>query len=587
MTNHRPTSCMTLEEYQTSIIDYLVAERLYLKEDEEVRRGLSLEEKIEKGYAIGYAHITKCEGRQYELATDENFTKWRPGDKVWVRRTGTAFACMAKVIDNTSGGISIECTAVLDSEGCYELESEGQILLDAIIELIADIKDGGAGAYYLRELAGLVPPVAEGLAAIDEHQVRWPPHLNESQLAACRRIVRRPSLYCVQGPPGTGKTDILSTIAELFSSRRKEVLIISSTHQAVNHALTKISSKAKDSTVVKIGELLKAQDLNPSVVKAETYNDYLAMRKQSKRQRHGDIVGMTLHAAIFNLGIRNSGFKPSIVLVDEAGQIPLTQAAAIGTFGCGSVIFIGDDRQMPPIYHEKLQSHPLSDSIFHHISQLYPAFHERLNVTYRMNDEITRMVSRNFYEDDGIPWVASEVSHHRRLTLNVACGDPRIRALLADPASIQLCNVTKGKEHEDQNVEEAAFVVQLIEAALTGGMKPEDLAIVTPFRRQVRLIREKAQTLSAEIDLPLIDTVERMQGKDVDMIILSFCVSSPVYYEKAKSFLFDPHRLNVMISRAKKKVIILASDIVRQGMEALYSLSAIHPVQDSQPTKPL
>jgi len=61
---------------------------------------------------------------------------------------------------------------------------------------------------------------------------------------------------------------------------------------------------------------------------------------------------------------------------------------------------------------------------------------------------------------------------------------------------------------------------------------------------------------------PIIDTVERLQGQDVDVIILSFSISDDAYYATQRSFLLNPNRLNVMISRAKQKVVIIKSDIV-------------------------
>ena len=86
------------------------------------------------------------------------------------------------------------------------------------------------------------------------------------------------------------------------------------------------------------------------------------------------------------------------------------------------------------------------------------------------------------------------------------------------------------------------------------------IAVITPYRRQVRLIR--SLLLAADIppkEMPLVDTVERLQGQQVDMIILSFCSSDQSYINDVAGFLFDINRTNVMISRAKTKVVILAS----------------------------
>lgn len=80
---------------------------------------------------------------------------------------------------------------------------------------------------------------------------------------------------------------------------------------------------------------------------------------------------------------------------------------------------------------------------------------------------------------------------------------------------------------------------------------------------QVRLIR--SLLLSAGLQpkqIPLVDTVERLQGQQVDMIVLSFCSSSPEYIRQIASFLFNRNRINVMISRAKTKVVCLGCETV-------------------------
>ena len=63
--------------------------------------------------------------------------------------------------------------------------------------------------------------------------------------------------------------------------------------------------------------------------------------------------------------------------------------------------------------------------------------------------------------------------------------------------------------------------------------------------------------------MPLIDTVERLQRQDVDIIILSFSVTNPEYFKSMESFIINENRINVMISRAKKKVIILKSSLFK------------------------
>ena len=108
-------------------------------------------------------------------------------------------------------------------------------------------------------------------------------------------------------------------------------------------------------------------------------------------------------------------------------------------------------------------------------------------------------------------------------------------------------------------MEEAQFIATLIMETVSCGLNIDDIAVITPFRKQVRTIREAVKSILGD-ELPLIDTVERLQGQDVKMIVVSFSVTSPRYFKSNKAFLFNPNRLNVMISRAKQKVIVVGAE---------------------------
>jgi superfamily I DNA and/or RNA helicase len=97
------------------------------------------------------------------------------------------------------------------------------------------------------------------------------------------------------------------------------------------------------------------------------------------------------------------------------------------------------------------------------------------------------------------------------------------------------------------------------------------MAVITPFRKQVRLLRAKAKEVLDANETPLIDTVERLQGQDVNCIFLSFASSDNNYLKGIHDFLFNPNRLNVMISRAKTKVVILGSEKIQSELKEILS----------------
>lgn len=548
--------------YKNAILDYLRAEKAAYENDIESHKSLSDEEKEEIGLLIRNAKITSRKGNEIVFSVAVNNTKLRPGDKVVLMDEESLSHYNAAVIENGFEEIELSCNSLLNEESTFSVKIFEQVFLDTIITLTESIEDGAPGSAFLELLSGSESPMLEGLGGFSIARPNYG-NLNDDQIKICEAVLKRPSLYCIQGPPGTGKTDVLASIAIQFSKKGKDVLIISNTHQAVNNALNKITTKTVTLPLVKIGEELKAQELDGHIMVAKSYHSYLEYRKTLKRKpKEGSVVGMTLHAAVINLGLRQSGFKPSVVLVDEAGQMPFAEAACIGSFGCGSIVFIGDDKQMPPIFHESLKNDEFSKSIFSYICEKYPHLKGKLSVTYRMNKEITEYVSKHYYEPFGEVLIASDYSKDRKLVMNSIYPDQRIKDVLNTDKSIHFLNVSKDNTWEDYNVEEAQFIATMIREAISCGLETEEVAVITPYRKQVRTIRECVKAALDGDDLPLIDTVERLQGQDVTMILVSFCVTSPKYYKANEEFLLSPNRLNVMISRAKQKVVIFGTDAI-------------------------
>jgi DNA replication ATP-dependent helicase Dna2 len=122
---------------------------------------------------------------------------------------------------------------------------------------------------------------------------------------------------------------------------------------------------------------------------------------------------------------------------------------------------------------------------------------------------------------------------------------------------------------------EAYAVVDLITAVLETGFPAEEIGVVTPYRAQGRLIRnllrkyvpetatsttDAASALSASVHRHIItDTVERMQGQERDLIILSLTTSNPSFASAIADFFFQPERLNVAVTRPRTKLIIVGS----------------------------
>ena len=560
---------MTMEDFRNNLLKYLFVEKKLEEEDAEKQKNMSREEKVENDLLLINISVKSHEDDVYELNVPDNYSKLRAGDKVVIKNENTSTECEATIIDVFFDTLTISCDRDLDTNATFSIEQKSPDLLQALISCLEGIYAGVPGAAFLRLLSG-----EEKFEVVDflKVAINDVPYfdgikriLNEEQLAAVSSMLEYPPVHVLQGPPGTGKTAVLAATAIATAHLNREVVIIANTHHAVNNALQKIRSLDKKATLIKVGAALKSEELDDTILKFEKFNEYYEYSyKNRKKKRTGHIIGMTIWGAISYLGLRHHAhFRPYISLVDEASLMPLSLATILGKTS-PSVCLFGDSRQMPPIFRPELESNENSISILDYCSQKVegvPA--TALHTTYRMNESITDVVSKSFYEPYGITLRSAE-----SVADNIFSSAYLSKKGLND-SIVYMDSSLSSPQCEEENEGEAEAVIEMVKALLDEGNKPSDLAVITPFRKQVRLIRSKAHEMIDCETLPLIDTVERLQGQDVACIILSFASSDKQYIKEVHDFLFNKNRLNVMISRAKTKVIIFAAKKVQEEINEL------------------
>ena len=560
---------MTMEEFRDNLLKYLFVEKKLAEEDAEKLKNMSREEKVENNLLLINVTIISHDNDIYELNVPDNYSKLRAGDKVIITNEDSSSEYEATIIDVFFDTLTISCDKELDIDSTFSIEQKSPDLLQSLISCLEGIYSGVPGAAFLRLLSG-----EEKLEVVDFLKVyidKVPKFdnvknlLNKEQLEAVSSMLDYPPVHVLQGPPGTGKTAVLAATAIATSLMNREVVIIANTHHAVNNALQKIRSLNKNATLIKVGAALKSEELDDTILKFEKFSEYYDYSyKNRRKKRTGYIVGMTIWGAITHLGLRHHAhFRPYISLVDEASLMPLSLATILGKTA-PSVCLFGDSRQMPPIFRPELEGNDNSISILDYCSQKVEGVPViALHTTYRMNEDITNVVSKSFYEPYGITLHSAEsVSNNIFTSAYLNQKDLNGSVIYMDSSiSTPLC--------EEENEGEADAVIEMVKALLSERNSPSDLAVITPFRKQVRLIRSKAAEILDSENLPLIDTVERLQGQDVQCIILSFASSSKSYIEGIKGFLFNANRLNVMISRAKTKVVIFASETVQEKLKKI------------------
>lgn len=464
---------------------------------------------------------------------------------------------------------------ILGRRLAFELEEDGRWLLrgDNAVAVLHGYSGGTCyadkdaidlTAYYLRSLEEIskseigreivLPllcgnlPIEFDFPAVDQaERTARNLGLNARQSEAVGLAVGAHHVSWIQGPPGTGKTRVLALIARLLVDQGQRVLLTSHTHTAINHALNKICDEGVP--VAKIGRYAQRRGLNSEVP------NYPNMDAWFDCPSSGYVVGATPFSTC---NPRLESYEFDVVLFDEASQVTVPLALMAMRKG-RKYIFIGDQRQMPPVTLSRSILDKDTISIFAHLTSIDSEHGVMLEESYRMNQWLSDWPSRTFYHGK---LISSGPNRERLLTLSSV---PERLSEIFDPLSSMVFLPTGNREARTRNRTDAELIAELCEFAIAGGLPPEKIGIVSPYRAQGRLIRNLlAEVLGGERAREIVaDTVERMQGQEREMIILSLATGDEVFLEAVAEFFFQPERLNVSVTRATTKLIVIGPEMPR------------------------
>ncbi len=372
--------------------------------------------------------------------------------------------------------------------------------------------------------------------------------LDDSQADAVARCLSTPLFHLVQGPPGTGKTHALSELVERLVEQGQRVLVCAFTHRAIHHALRKIRPRVT-CPVYKVSNFMP-QDANDIEFRA----NFAA-------------TGLVDHPGPYVLGItpvslftsRAAEARFDVAVIDETSQMRV-EAAMMPMLRAERFYFFGDHRQLPPVVQRPIED-PAEDSVFARLAK--GGNRTMLNTTYRLNGPLTVWPSESFYEGDLES--AAGISGHRFAMK----GEGRDTLLGREPSMVR-----RELDHEgnrSSSAEEADYTAALIEEILKGGIPAHEIGVVVPFRAQAARVR-KLLRFARFGGYPgsrgiAVDTVERFQGQEREVMIVSFAASDREFMDRLGSFLVMPQRLNVAVTRARTKVILLHSRAFREWLE--------------------
>ncbi len=406
--------------------------------------------------------------------------------------------------------------------------------------------------------------------------------LNASQNTAVEKAITSSDFHIIQGPPGTGKTKTIAHIAKILVDQGKKVFVTAPTHAAINNCLNAIASEVRDpSKVVKIGEKYQAAEiLGNKYITRKTRVPFEKYAHVDELSHEGIIIGGTTFCMCYPASKRLNNWEFDVALIDEAAQMSIPHAVSVMSKS-DKFIFVGDHMQLDPIMPSGTGLSMFAESVFSRLVGLYPNEKSLLNISYRLNERLIRIPNALFYNNqltsDSSLTVSDESIESTNYSEILNHQDPKILYLHQEFDS------------QGRSPHEASIVAGLVKDLLSHGVHFDNIGILTPYRAQVREIKKALHKVVGGIDTEetealFIDTVDRMQGQERDYIIYSMSNSHPLESKRRLEFFYSPNRLNVAITRAIKKCIVIANykvfDIIDEELTDLADFQNLKPSLD-------
>ncbi|KAL9126580.1 MAG: hypothetical protein Q9217_004394 [Psora testacea] len=553
----------------------------------------------EKGhFALANGFVTKVQKQKIQVAIDRRLHNARAKKEDFDPEHNQVFSGIIEVFQEGSGS-STQASLPPDQPVVYRLDkdefSNGMALVRN--NLIRLMEKDVFGVQALRRLiVEGVPPVFKPTPSdyiLDDTASQA--SLNVDQRAAIEKVMSAEDYALVLGMPGTGKTTTIAHIIRALVAQGKSVLLTSYTHTAVDNILLKLRND--NIGIFRLGVIAK---VHPGV---QEFAD-LAGRPM-KTVEELNMCYTRKVVATTCLGINHPIFNQRIFdycIVDEASQITLP--VCLGPIRMArTFILVGDQYQLPPLVQNKeALEGGLDISLFKLLSGKHPSSVVNLEHQYRMCEDVMTLSNTLIYNgrlkcgtqsvgDRSIivPNLAALKQHHHTAQ-TILSGDSKrvcphpsrgvcwVRDLI-DP-SIKACFVNTdpllpfSREILESgsrilNPCEATIATQLVESLITIGIAPNEIGVITLYRSQLALLKQSLRHRSG-VEM---HTADKFQGRDKEVVILSLVRSNE--QQIIGDLLKDWRRVNVALTRARTKLLILGSESTLRGNELLNDLIAL------------
>lgn len=356
------------------------------------------------------------------------------------------------------------------------------------------------------------------------------------------------SYLTIQGPPGAGKTYTAKHVIAALIKNGAKIGISSNSHKAINHLLVETAVYSRKENIK--GHFFCTGDTGSDLEKNNI--NIIKNEKLLANIASGCVMGTTA----WGFARPDMENQLDYLFIDEAGQVSVANLIAMSR-SAKNLVIMGDQMQLG---QPSQGSHPAESglSILDYLLHETPTISDEMGVflgtTYRMHSSINKFISHFIYDD--------KLESHADNDVRVVKVPVGYRGELNKEAGIVFVPVmhegnTYGSDEEVAKIQ--SLVAELVGRKFVkkaGEERPvtlDDILFVTPYNYQVKKLK---QALGEHAK---VGSVDKFQGQEAAIVILSMCTSDPAESPRGIDFLFDKNRINVAISRAQSLAIIVAN----------------------------